>query len=1024
MDQDKIERICQLPPLQHGVLFEALRQQDTGRMIYQARLELTGPVRPDVLRTAWRAVLRRHPSLRSSYHYERLDTPVQVVRRDVDPPWQELDWRGEPEPEDRLAEFLAADRQRPFELTRAPLLRLTLVQVEDNRSWLVWSLHPLLVDGWSFYLVLADVFRCYRDLVAGRDHDRPPPRPHWEYVSWLQRRGSGDDEEFWRNYLADLPVPVSLGDHPASAAAEKVVHGQVPITVPDELAGALDTLARTCRVTLSTVVHAAWGVTLSRYCGLADVVFGGIVSGRDPAFDGIDDLVGVFMNNQPVRAIVSEDRQVADWLVDFQVRLGDARQYDHVPLATVQRCAPLPPDVPLFESFVDFTNYPMREQWADAGDVRVAEVTLRQVPLYPLALVGAGGERGWKLFLSYDTARFTDATATGLAELFTAVLAAFADRPSQRLTELPGWTHDAPAVATPATPAPAGTADAEPAGHDRLSGPVSELINIIWAQALDLPDGHQLDETSNFFDLGGHSLVAIRLVSKLRSELNVDFTVVHLFADPTVGGSARAVAGLLAGDGPDAGLTPIPRAPAGVPLPASFAQERLWFVDQLDADAAANNLLVANRFPQELDADAMRTALAGLIDRHEVLRTCLREQGGAVVQVVLPEVATPLHLDDFSALPLDEAVLRARAELERDLATRFDLGEDAPVRARLIRLAPDDTVLAICLHHAAYDGWSADVLTGDLAALYEAAVSGTAADLAPLPVQYADFSLWQRERFSDAASTEQAEYWRAQLAGVPDVLRLGTAADREPDERTGEAGMVSAELPPDIPPAIRALSTAEAVTPYMILLAAHAVLLARHSGRDDIVIGSPVADRDHPDLEPLIGLFVNTQVLRVQVGGAPTFRQLLTRVRQVCLDAMVHRGLPFEKLVSMVSPSRSTDRTPLVQMDFQLVTGTAEPVRLNGVDGRPFPAYRGVPRFELIAQLYDRPKGLACVFHFAEDIYRRDFVERLLEEYVDLVTALVTAPDRAVVSTPGADAGQSAKLQDDSRALLRSLSRR
>ena len=802
------------------------------------------------------------------------------------------------------------------------------------------------------------------------------------------------------------------------AVAPDAAHEEVPVSLPDDVRDALGRLTRTCRVTLGTVVHAAWGVTLSRYCGLDDVVFGGIVSGRDPAFEHVDDLVGMFTNNLPVRTTVTGDRELADWLVEFQQGLGDARQYDHVPLSTAQQCAPLANDVPLFESMVDFCNYPVREQWTEAGGLQVADVRLLESPPYPLGLVGVGGDQVWRLFLSYDPARFTATTATGLVELFTAVLTAMAARPHQRLAELPTWTGAAPsatrAVVTPAEPPSA------PA-RGRSGDPLSALVAAVWTQALELPADRPLVETSNFFELGGHSLVAIRLVSRLRAGFDVDFTIGHLFADPTVGGSVRAVTALLSG-GADAGLDAIPRVSRDAPLPASFAQERLWFVDQLDEHAPANNLMVSHRVPVDLDADAMRAALARLTDRHEALRTCLREQDGMVAQVVLSEVDTPLATDDLSDLPVEAALARARELLERDAARRFDLAEEAPVRARLVRLAAGDTVLGICLHHIAYDGWSADVLAGDLAALYEAAVSGRPAELTPLAVQYADFSGWQRARFADPGSSRDADYWRTQLAGVPGELRLGTPAERDPETRTGAAGRVSARLPADVGPRVRALANAEAVTPYMVLLAAYALLVARHSGRDDIVVGTPVADRDHPDLEPLIGLFVNTQVLRLPVSGEPTFRELVHRVRRVCLDAMAHRDLPFGQLVRVVSPDRVADRMPLVQLEFTMQTGAVRPLRLAGADADYFPTHWGVPRSELAAELYDLPEGMVSVFHYAEDVYRRDYVERLLDEYVDLVQALVAAPDRPVTGGTGGDPDES--MRDGSRALLRSLSGR
>lgn len=1014
--QQKVDRVCQLPPLQHGVLYESLRRAGSAKMIYQAHIELAGPIQPAVLRESWLATMRRHPALRNSFHYDKLDVPVQVTHRQAEPSWRVLDWRectAETQ-QQRLADLLAEDRSTPFDLTKPPLLRLALIRVSENKSWLIWTLHPLLVDGWSFYLVLADVFQCYEDLAAGREPAPSTARPYWEYVSWLQRKDIDGAEQFWRDRLADLPEPLPLGDR--VAAKTDAPHREIPVVVSPELAAKLLQLTRRCRVTLGTVVHAAWAIMLSRCTRRDDVTFGGIISGRDPSFDGVDEVVGVFMNNQPVRTRFHAAQSLPDWLTEFQKHLVDARQYAHVPLSTVQQCSGLPHDVPLLESIVDFCNYPLQDNWEDAGSVAVATVTLLESPPYPLALVGVGGDHGWRLIISYDPDKFTDTTASDMADLVTSILDAMATRPEQTVATLPQWTGAGmPAATSIADPVP--TAEASPV--DRATEPLLDLMAAVWRQALQLPATHALHPTCDFFDNGGTSLSAIRLISRVRSALDVDFTVTDLFADATLAGTTRAVEALLTGSRTANLREPIPRADRGLVAPPSFAQERLWFIDQLDEKASANNLVLTGRFAMDIDADAMRTALAGLITRHEALRTCLRARDGVVTQVIRADAELPMAFDDLSAMTLPAAVRQAQSMVEQDAAHRFDLASDIPIRARLIRLAPQDTVLGISIHHIAYDAWSGEVLINDLAELYEAAYAGKRPELPPLPIQYADFSTWQREQHTGERYQQLIGYWQEQLAGIPDELRLGSP--RPQLERTGGADAVETILPPHTAEAVHRLCTAEAATPFMVCLAAFGVLLSRHIGHEDVVIGTPVDDRDHPDLEPLVGLFVNTQVLRLPLAGAVTFRDLLARVREVCIGALAHRGLPFGTLVKAVSPHRVADRMPLVQVSFVLHAGQARPMRLAGTTAAEFPVRQEVPRFELTAELYEAPDGLGCNFHFAEDVYRRDFVERLVEEYADLLQLLITEPDQQIRVTRQPD---GASIELDSLAVLRSLSQR
>lgn len=1032
MVQTRIEQISRLTPAQGGLLLEAVRRHGDGTEINQSILGLRGPLRPALLREAWRAVGRHHPVLRSSIHYQQLDAPVQVVRPGFDPPWRELDWRGGilRLSRSKLDALLAEDRRTPFELSRAPLLRLTLVRAEEELSWLVCSAHAVLLDGWSHSMVLAETFQSYHRLVAGESLALPPARPFWEYTAWLNRRDTAEAERYWRQRLAGFAPLPPLGDK--AAGPEATVHAEVTVRLPDPRGTALTALARQCRVTPATVAYAAWTVLLTWYTGRDDVAFGSIVSGRDPAFDRVETVAGLFMSNQPVRATVPAGRTVREWLGQLQDDLVAARRFSHVPLATAHRASGLPLDAPLVESVVDVYNYPVQRRRAEGfGGVRVTDATQRETPQYPLCLVGTAGEPGWRLTLQYHTDRFSGRLATRLAELLAAVLAALAERPGRRLEDLPR-PPSAPVLAGPpaageAASAPEDAAGSPPAAGEAAAGQLVDVVAAIWAQVLDLPAGGRPGPTDNFFASGGYSLPAIRLLTRLRSTVGVDFEVADLFAEPSPAGIARRVQAQLAGGGPEPAAGPTPRTDPEAPVPASFGQERLWFVHQLTERGPGNIAVLTWRFPCALDPVALRAAVAGLLARHEVLRTFLRDRDGTLVQEVQSSLDPPLSCEDLSDLPIEQAEPAAREILEEEAERRFDLSGESPVRFRMLKLRADDTVLGIFLHHVAYDGWSAGVLARELPELYRAARAGVAPELPPLPLQYADFSLWQRQRFTDAPPPGLVEYWRTQLAGAPPLLRLAPAAGAAGDGQAGTGGWLTRDGSAALAEAVRELAVAEAVTPYMLALAAYGILLARHSNQDDIIVGSPVDDREHPALEPLIGLFVNTHVLRLPLAGTPTFRELLGRVRGVCLGALAHRAMPFEKLVSVLSPDRSANHMPLVQVGFSFVNGPVAPVELAGATATGFPIRRRDTRFELTTELYLAPGAARVTVNYAEDIYRREFIARLAEEYLDILQAAVADPERPVVTGagPGGGAGDQAPAgpvpHGASRELLRSL---
>ncbi|HEU0299357.1 MAG TPA: amino acid adenylation domain-containing protein, partial [Longimicrobium sp.] len=464
-----------------------------------------------------------------------------------------------------------------------------------------------------------------------------------------------------------------------------------------------------------------------------------------------------------------------------------------------------------------------------------------------------------------------------------------------------------------ALPAPQPSAAATHRAPPRT--PAEELVAGIFEAVLGTRPGVE----DSFFDLGGHSLRATQVVSRIREAFGAELPLRAVFEHPTVAGlAARAVAARAGGKPPAPPLVPQPR---GGEVPLSFAQQRFWFVEQLGAAANAYLMPVTFRLRGPLDVDALRRALDALIGRHESLRTVFRLADGQPVQVILPELRLPLPVHDLSALPEAEREREVRRLTRADNQTSFDLAQ-AVVRASLLRVADDDHVLLLALHHIAGDAWSLNVLYDELEALYAAEREGRDAALPPLPVQYADFALWQRGRLDGEALEGELAHWRERLAGVP-TLALPT--DRpHPALQSFRGGMVELDLGAELSAAIHETARKHGTTTFMTLLAAFQVLLQRWSGMDDLVVGSPVAGRTPRETEPLIGVFVNTLALRTDLSGDPTFAELLGRVRETAIDAFAHQEVPFERLVEELKIERSLARHPLFQVVFSMAADAAE----------------------------------------------------------------------------------------------------
>ncbi|HYR12469.1 MAG TPA: condensation domain-containing protein, partial [Longimicrobium sp.] len=442
--------------------------------------------------------------------------------------------------------------------------------------------------------------------------------------------------------------------------------------------------------------------------------------------------------------------------------------------------------------------------------------------------------------------------------------------------------------------------------------PVEEVLAGIFAEVLKV---ERVSIHDSFFDLGGHSLKATRVAGRARAVLGTALKPRDLFEARTVAKLAERVEAIRRKQlGLLPPVTPVERTGA---MKLSFAQERLWFLDQMQPGSTAYVRPLAMRLRGELDTAAMQRALAEVVRRHETLRTVFVELGGAPVQVIQPAGAFTVPVADISALEGAEREAEAARQLAEEGVRPFDLATGPLFRARLLRLDAHDHVLMLSLHHILSDAWSLGVLFGEMTALYAAFVEGRPSPLAPLTVQYADYAAWQREHVAGEVLEKQLAWWKGRLEGAPALLELPTDHPR-PAVPTHRGAHEQATFPREVLARLNELARAEGGTLYMVLVAAFGVLLSRYAGTDDVVVGSPIAGRTSDEVEGLIGFFINTLALRTDLSGDPTFREVVRRVREMTLAAYEHQDLPFEKVVEALAPERSLAHSPLFQVMFTL----------------------------------------------------------------------------------------------------------
>lgn len=521
--------------------------------------------------------------------------------------------------------------------------------------------------------------------------------------------------------------------------------------------------------------------------------------------------------------------------------------------------------------------------------------------------------------------------------------------------------------------------------------PMEEMLSGIWSTILKRD---HISVHDNFFDLGGHSLLATQVMARVRSVFCVELPLRTLFEATTVAQLAGAIESRRLQTG-DPVAPPMVRVNRDRPIPLSFAQQRLWVLTQLDPDGAAYNLPIALRLSGTLDVQALEGSITEVLRRHEALRTIFSQMEGQSVQSVMPPSAMTIpivSLEQVRGPERNAALLRlATAEAQRP----FELAYGPMLRVTLLRLGVQEHVLLLTMHHIVSDAWSSHLLVREITELYVAQVQGKPASLPELPIQYADFSVWQRQWLSGTHLERQVDYWKERLVGALEPLALPMERPRPPVQ-TSHGASLTITLSSELCSAITEFSRREGVTLFMTLLAGFYALLFRYTGRPDLIVGSPIANRTRSEIEGLVGFFVNTLALRADLSGTQTVHELLALVRQVCLGAYTYQDVPFEKLVEVLQPVRDVSYSPIFQVMFELqhapVSELAVPgLHITTVEVEPLTA-----KFDLTLTLCETEGGLTASMEYNTDLFFADSMSRMLHHY-ELILHDMTARPGATI---------------------------
>ncbi|MBI3847817.1 MAG: amino acid adenylation domain-containing protein, partial [Planctomycetes bacterium] len=993
-----------------------LEQLEPGTSVYNVfgAVRLSGPLDRAALERTFEEIVRRHEALRTKVSSNG-GTPLQRVAENVDAKPRVVDLRDFPTAtrDAEVARLAAVESRRPFDLECGPLLRTTLVQLADDEHALFVAMHHIVSDEASVNVFVGEMATLYRSFREGLPSPLPElPIQYSDYARWQRRRVDSLDVDlaWWKDRLRDLPPELPLPfDRPREAQAPSHRGARIRFALSPESSRAIHAQCRREGVTPFMWLLAAFHALLHRSTGEDNVAVGSPVSNRSRR--ETEPLVGLFVNTIVLRVDLSGRPSFRELVARVrEVALG-ALAHQELPFDRLVDALRPPRSRgrhPLFQTMFTFTSALAEGDRENMDGLRIVPFEVEsETARFDLAMIVRDDEGAFSGEVEYDTDRFDRSTVLRLVTAYEAIVDAAAADPGRRFDEI---ALDELPRAPRATVAQIPRIDStlERSADDEPRDGVETRVARIWRSALGVePIGRGV----SFFDAGGHSLLAVHVIARVREEFGVDVPLRALFDDPTVAGLGRAIESTTAAPLPR--IVAAPRSGVRESFPLSWAQQRLWFLSQLEPESAAYNLAGAVRLRGDLDVDALERAIAEVVRRHEALRTTFATDDGSPVQWVHAGFAPRLAIVDVAGAPSD-----ANAWIAEESRRPFDLEAGPLVRTSLLRLSEREHVLVYVMHHIVSDGASMGVLVRELGALYSAFHAGEPSPLPDLPIQYADVALWQRSQ--EGTLARQLAHWKERLASAPASLDLPTDRPR-PSAPTFRSVAASITLPRAISDALLDLGRGENATLFMTLSAAWKMLLSRLSGQADVVVGAPIANRTRAETEGLIGFFVNTLALRTDLSDRPRFRDLVRRERDVAVDAFAHADVPFERIVEELHPKRDLGRTPIVQIFFNWLDGSAPTLSLQGLEVESVDdGSVGDSKFDLTLYAADGEDGVHFRLVGSADLFDERRLEVMLDQLACLLEQAVATPDETIDRFSLVTPATRALLPDPTRPIDRS----
>lgn len=946
-----------------------------------AVIHMQGDCNLTALRDALQKLVDRHEALRTTIGPEG---ETQCIKASLPIHIPLFDWSPSTIHEQKMEHWLLDEIRNPFQLDQAPLLRSFIIKQSEQVHDLIVIVHHMAADGWSWFLLLQELAALYSAECQGATPQLAQVTQFREYCQWqssqLASRGYAATKEYWTRLLSPPPPPLLLPESYPRPLHKTYQGMRLQRFLPPDMYYSLQQFSRQQKSSLFITALSAFQVFLYRLTNQRDFVVGVPVAGQ-PLMKA-NALIGHCTNMLPVRCQIVGDPPFASHLQATRSTMLDMYQHQHFSFASLaeNELTQLPPITIMFnmDRAVAPPAFSDLQIEVNPGPVQFVK--------FDLSLNTIEVDGTLRLDFDVNTDLFDPTICQRWFRYFEELLSHIINNPSMVLSSFPLPAMPTMQVVQNPVPSPQKGSSGQ---HFAPRDEVEEQIAQVWKQLFHVDEVSIYD---NFFEIGGQSLLAMQFLSRLRQLFAVNLPLKTLFDASTIADMSAAIRHLtaLASD-----RTPLifPQTNAAERLLLSFAQQRLWYVDQLGSDATYN-IFCAIRITGTLDIRALQHSLNEIVRRHETLRSRFIEVNGQPFQIIEEPELLPLQFFDFQQGTEHDQENQVQELLRAEVQQPFDLSQDLLLRATLLQLGPTQHVMVLVTHHIIFDGWSLSIFLREMTSFYQAFLTEETSPLPELSMQYRDFAQWQHQWLQGEHYEQQLSYWKQRLGRNLPLLELPLDRPR-PALQTYRGATYRFKLPCDMTRSLRQLSQAENVTLFMLLLAAFQALLHLYSNQSEIVVGTPSANRQHIELEDLIGLFVNMLVIRTDISGHPSFRELLGRVREAVLGAHAHQDIPFEKLVEELKMERDPSYSPLFQVMFLLDT-LPERLEIAGLHLNLLQLDNATAKFDLSLTMYDVGEDLLGDFEYNTDLFDADTIMRMAEHFTTFLRSVIDQPEAKI----------------------------